>query len=206
MTTKGKTIEARLAAVEKALAKLQAGGSITAMAVVLKNVASHNWGWFSNDDERIHLQTVDPKSLKQGVTAKFWLEKRGERVFELAAGSLSASDKKKLLAQVRKDQELIENSWVHWLIEKDWLLASLDGSMVTLTVYPDSHNTYKRTIDMRKELPGRWKKGGTWDANPSLARARLDEELGVLAVGTKGTPQDGWAHFQLAPFIFSGSR
>ena len=32
------------------------------MAKVLRNVANQDWGWFSREDERMHLQTIGAKA------------------------------------------------------------------------------------------------------------------------------------------------
>ena len=48
-----------------------------AMAVILRDVpAGHNWGWFSREDARMHLQTLDRKHF--GLY-KIWLERAGRR-------------------------------------------------------------------------------------------------------------------------------
>jgi hypothetical protein len=48
--------------------------------VILRNVpAGYHWGWYSREDQRMHLQTVDSKHSNQ---YKVWLERDGKRAFE----------------------------------------------------------------------------------------------------------------------------
>src|SRR4051812_31009476 len=52
------------------------------MPAILRDVPpGFNWGWYSREDPRMHLQTVDAEH--QG-DHKVWLEARGRRVFEPA--------------------------------------------------------------------------------------------------------------------------
>ena len=120
----------------------------TAMAVVLRNVADHNWGWFSREDPRMHLQTVDPQAQKERTEAKVWLEAKGQRTFELAEGDISGPNLKKLRAKVTADRQYIETLWVGFMIENGWLKAEIAESVVTLTAYPGQHNAFTRKINL----------------------------------------------------------
>ena len=52
--------------------------SQTAMPIVLRNVPSGcTWGWYSREDPRMHLQTLD-----ETHQYKIWLESKGRRVVE----------------------------------------------------------------------------------------------------------------------------
>lgn len=172
-----------------------------AMAVVLRNVADHNWGWFSREDERMHVQTVDKGSMKGPNKVKFWLEDRGARVCTLAVGNMSGADQKKVQAKVTADREHIEELWIHFMIQNDWLKADLNGSEITLTAYPNSHNRYERTIDLRRLYPGAYKGANNWDdAPPDLD---WDREHGMLAVGHQKNLDDR-IHIEVGEFLFTG--
>ena len=66
----------------------------SAMPVILRNVpAGYNWGWYSREDPRMHLQVVD--DAHKGLGYRVWLEARGKRVFE-PEGDIPAKVLKKL--------------------------------------------------------------------------------------------------------------
>jgi len=47
------------------------------MAVIIRNVPpTYNWGWFSREDPRMHVQTVDRVHLH--LNYKIWLEREGD--------------------------------------------------------------------------------------------------------------------------------
>ena len=78
-----------------------------AMAVVLRGVPGRvDWGFYSREDPRMHLQTVDKKH--QGKDQyKVWLEKDGRRVFE-PEGTIPKPILKALLKEVKDDQGTVE--------------------------------------------------------------------------------------------------
>ncbi len=155
----------------------------TSMAVILRNVVHHNWGWFSREDPRMHLQTVDENSLRGPSKAKVWLESKGKRTFELAEGSLSGSDLNRLQQRVDADREQIEVKWAVFMMKNEWLKAEIRGSDLILTAYPGSHNSFTRTIDLKKEYPG-----VDWVRSPVYVD--LDETSGLIAVGTEKNKDD----------------
>ena len=71
-----------------------------AMATLIHNVAGHDWGWFSREDQRMHLQTVESGARVGPNKARVWLENKGQRIFELATGDISGPDLKRLKAKV----------------------------------------------------------------------------------------------------------
>jgi len=170
-----------------------------AMAVVLRNVADHNWGWFSREDERMHLQTVDEGARTGPNKAKVWLEDRGKRVCVAAEGKLSGADLKKLQAKVNAERPNIESRWINFMIKNRWLKAELEGSKVKLTAYPASHNKYTREIDLREEFPGAYDGPRSWDLDPP--KIDLDEEHAALAVGREAALDDR-EHIDLTKWIF----
>ena len=82
-----------------------------APVIILRSVPKgYNWGWFSPEDSRMHLQTVDSKNLD---LYKVWLEKNGKRAFE-PVGSIPAKILKPLEAEVKKKRRHIEGRWVNF--------------------------------------------------------------------------------------------
>lgn len=127
----------------------------TAMAVVIRNVARHNWGWFSREDPRMHLQTVDEDSLRGPSKIKVWLEFNGKRVFELAEGQISSPDLKKLRDKVETERENIEDRWANFMYQNGWLKYQLNGSTLTLTAYPGVTTHSLEPLILGKSTPER---------------------------------------------------
>jgi hypothetical protein len=150
------------------------------MAALLRDVAGHNWGWFSDEDERMHVQTVDEQALYAPKKVKFWLENQGRRIFELAEGDLKGGPTKELKAKVDEERRRLESRWVVFMIGNGWLRADLEGSIVTLTAYP-GHNSYTKTLDLRERFPGAYKAHPSWDTVPIYVT--LDQQHCALAVG-----------------------
>ena len=168
-----------------------------AMAVMSRNVAGHNWGWFSREDQRMHIQTVEDDAREGPNKAKAWLENRGRRTFERAVvGKLDGKDWKKLEAKVRAERNVLESCWVHFMISNKWLNADLNGSVVTITAYSSKHNNFTRTIDLRRIYPGAYPR---WDTTPPTVD--FDEEHGLLRVGTEENA-DHRNHVELSEFLF----
>jgi len=114
------------------------------MAVIIRNVPpTYNWGWFSREDPRMHVQTVDrePRDLHY----KVWLEKQGRRVFEPEPG-IPAKVLKALEKVVVKERERVDAEWATFMINKGWLRARLAGGIITIIAYPDTPNHFERTI------------------------------------------------------------
>jgi hypothetical protein len=182
---------------EKEAAKKVAKRVKKAMAVLIRNVAGHNWGWFSREDERMHVQTVDTASMVGPAKAKAWLETRGRRTFEpTVMGATSPKDWKKLEAQVRVERDVLERRWIHFMVENGWIKATLKGSIITVTAYPGTHNSFTRTIDLRPTFPGAYPH---WDTNPPIVD--FDRENGMLRVGRQANP-DYRNHLDMGEFLF----
>lgn len=168
-----------------------------AMAVRLRNVAGHDWGWYSREDQRFHLQSVDAASRVGPRRVKVWLEDKGKRIFELADGRLDGRALKDLEEHVRSERESLEDSWVMFMIESGWLAVAIHGSVVTLTCYPNSHNRFTRTIDLRHEFPGAYP---AWDKTPPKVSIQKDNL--ALAVGDAANLDDRH-HIYLPKLIFA---
>jgi hypothetical protein len=122
------------------------------MAVILPNVPKGvNWGWYSREDTRMHLQTVDSKNQN---AYRVWLERDGKRVFE-PANSILTKILKKLEMAVKERRRNIEGRWVNFMIAQDWLELHVSGTLVTVVAYPHVPGSrFTRTVDLVEWLPG----------------------------------------------------
>src|SRR5271156_613578 len=76
------------------------------MSIVIRNVPKgYNWGWYSREDPRMHLQTVDWKHHY-----KIWLEDNGKRIFE-PVGAIPSAVLKKLTEEVSAHRTFVEDNW-----------------------------------------------------------------------------------------------
>jgi hypothetical protein len=182
-----------------------------AMAVVLRNVIEHDWGFFSREDQRMHLQTVDEGSRegqklqtvdegsREGQKkAKVWLEERGRKICESADGKVTGAD---LRAKIEAEREHIEVMWISFMLKNDWITAKLKDSDIMLTAYPKSHNRYERVVNLREIFPGAFGGHGGWDQNPP--KVEFDKTTGLLAVGTEDRLDDR-NHLDVREFLFTG--
>lgn len=120
------------------------------MSVILHDVPpGFDWGWYSREDPRMHLQVVDEEHKVLGY--KFWLEQNGKRIFE-PEGTISAKILRSLQAVVSSKRRAIDDRWVSFMIRKNWLQCHFAGSQVTLVAYPGTPNSFTRTIDLRLHL------------------------------------------------------
>ncbi len=162
------------------------------MAIILEDVPpGHHWGWFSREDPRMHLQTVDRKHFNQ---FKVWLEKAGRRVFD-PAGAIPAKVLKKLEAEVQKNRALVEGRWVNLMIEVGWLQLRTAGTKVTLTAYPANPNRFQRVIDL-----------GDWFTDEALALIKpedviLSKEMPALEIWPQ-RPKDLQHHIRLSSILW----
>jgi hypothetical protein len=122
------------------------------MAVQLRNVPpGWNWGWFSREDQRMHLQPVDAKHITAGY--RVWLEDRGKRVVQ-AEGDIPAKVLRRLESDLSKHRGSIEDDWTRLMLQKDWIILSLTGSIVTIVAYPHVPGSgFARTLDLADHLP-----------------------------------------------------
>jgi len=118
-----------------------------------------NWGWFSREDERMHIQVV---GRQPEADLGFWLETRGTKVFEPrneVTRKLTSKDKGEILAKLRQERVHVEEEWASLMIQKDWISARLDGTDLKVVAYPGTPGSFKRIVDLRKEFPGIYVKG-----------------------------------------------
>lgn len=166
-----------------------------AMAVVLRGVpGSVDWGFYTREDPRMHLQTVDPEHRNK---YKVWLEKGGRRVFE-PEGHIPKKILTALYKKVRDNRGVVEGRWVGLMISKGWLTLDYDGKTgtATLTVYP-SHRPTKKVVDVAKELPA------DWPRDPS--EVGLNPEQATLAIWTS-RHESQQPEFDLVEILWTGRR
>ena len=122
------------------------GRSSQAMPIVIRDKPpTFHWGWFSREDPRMHLQTVDRAHVH--LHYKIWLENKGRRVIEPEAG-IPAKVLKALQPEILKRRESIEAEWISFMIRSGWLKVRLAGTAITLYAYPNCPTHFERTIDL----------------------------------------------------------
>lgn len=170
--------------------------SISALAKLLRNTAGRDWGFFSEEDDRMHIQTVDDK----GASSKYWLEDRGVRVFTKAYGN---EDDRKVLEAIRKDdnKNRVERAWVKLMIQRGKLTVSYNNYVVTLTAYPRTHNSYSRQVNLAEMFPGAFPK---WSLEPPVVD--LNPDMCSVRVGDADEEPDLRHDLYLPPILFHGER
>jgi len=143
------------------------------MSVVIRNVPKgHNWGWYSREDPRMHLQTVDQKH-----DFKVWLERDGKRMFE-PVGKIPAAVLKSLSQEVAEHRKFVETNWVRFMLKNDWLEMHISLPEVTLVAYPSFPHKFVRKLDLRTEI------APTYLATLKPEIIELNQEMGSLRLGT----------------------
>jgi hypothetical protein len=168
------------------------------MAVIIRNLIGENWGWFSREDQRMHIQTLLNKKNK----IHFWLETRGVRDFVYHTGKVSGSDTTKIKEYVDENRETLEYEWIKFISHNGWIKVSLHGNVVTLTVYPGTSGEFKRTIDLEEEFPGRFDGSlldGVW--MPTIEHVKIMADDALLAIGEEEN-LDHRDHMDLISLIF----
>jgi len=122
----------------------------TAMPKILEDTPpGYDWGWYSREDPRMHLQVLVPKRPTEQY--KVWLETRGRRTFEPAT-PIKNNILKVLRTAVQQHRRYIEDRWASLMIRQGWLEAHLAIPRVTLVAYPNTPNTFTRTVDLAGHL------------------------------------------------------
>src|SRR5262245_1262411 len=152
------------------------------LTVVLRGVPKGmNWGWYSREDPRMHLHTVDSKNHGQ---FKVWLERDGNRVFE-PAGKIPGRTLKTLEGEVTSVRRHIEARWTNLMIENGWLRIAMRGREVTVTAYAAFPGArFSRTFDIADYFPARYDPQSVIkDKAPiELDDLVLNEELAAIEV------------------------
>jgi transcriptional regulator with XRE-family HTH domain len=173
-------------------------GRMAGSPVMLPNVAKRDWGWFSREDPRMHLQTLGEfREGKHRVRA--WLELKGQRAFVPDKGikEMTSKEWKEFEAAVREDRKHLEARWVKFMMQNSWISARLSGSTITVVAYPATHNQFARTIDLRRVFPGAYP---YWEENPPVVD--LDLKNGMLRVGPQEEDPDKRDHIALESYLW----
>lgn len=164
------------------------------MAVILRDVpAGFNWGWFSREDPRMHLQTLDRTHF--GLY-KVWLEHRGRRVVE-PDGGVPAKVKKVLTAEIARKRRHIEGRWTNFMIDNGWIELHIDLPEVVVTAYPHLPTKITRRVNLQQ-----WFTPETY-AEIEPSDVFLNRELPALSV-FKNRPEDLRHDFYLPDILWIG--
>ena len=145
----------------------------SAMSVVIRNVPKgHNWGWFSREDPRMHLQSVD-----QRHDFKVWLESEGRRVFE-PVGKIPPAVLKRLAQEVVEHRKFIETRWVSFMISQRWLQIHIALPEITLVAYPNYPHKFIRKYDLSPDFAPEY----LATLRPDIIE--LNEQMGSLRLST----------------------
>ena len=153
--------------------RTQAERTRAPMAAIIRNVPKgYHWGWYSREDPRMHLQTVDGKHK-----FKVWLEDNGSRIFE-PVGKIPSAVLRSLAEEVSAHRTFVEDNWVRHMIHKGWLQMHIALPEVTIVAYPSYGHRFIRKVDLRTDI-----------TEQSLATLRpdiiaLNEEMGSLRLWT----------------------
>ncbi len=135
----------------KATATAQARRSKEEMTVVIRDKPpTYDWGWYSREDPRMHLQAVDKKHWF--FHYKVWLEEKGRKVL-LPEPGIPAKVLKTLQAEIIKQRGRIEAYWIAFMIKNGWLKCELRSGIITLYAYPRTPNHFERTINLSEIIP-----------------------------------------------------
>jgi hypothetical protein len=175
------------------------------MSIVMRGVAGHNWGWVfgeecDDDDRRMHIQAMD----RAGAAIRIWLEDRGKRVLEFAAGKdqFKSSELRTLHIEIETQRAAIERHWIGWMIARAWIRADVVGSKLVVAAYPGTRNAYTGTLDLETELPGAYttdQGDHSYKVNPP--RCNFDLTIALLAVGHSDDLDDR-NHFEVSDLLF----
>jgi len=145
------------------------------------------WGFFSDEHQRMHLQTVDLEHKTNKTKIHVWLENLGTRIFEVAQCPNDPKCKqavKDLRHKLTTERDEVEIKWTDLMIEKNWIKADLQGNLVVVTAYPRSNTKFTRTVDLWQEAPGMMtdiKPGDLKQKNVKIKR-----DMGSLSVSALG--------------------
>jgi hypothetical protein len=147
----------------------------------MDNAEVYNWGWFSREDPRMHLQTVESKRQE---LYKVWLEKKGKRVFEPAA-EIPSTVYQQLQAEVLGKRRHVEGRWVNFMIANHWISLNMKGSLVTVTAYPGVPGSrFTRVVDLVDYLQGIYNpRSQMWPKEPvKPEEVTLSRELPAIEI------------------------
>lgn len=158
-------------------------GASNDMAVIIRDSPpTYDWGWFSREDPRMHLQSVDKNH--RNLHYKVWLEEKSKRSFRPEPG-IPSKVLKALQSEVAKQRGRIEIHWIIFMIKNSWLKVRLKDGLITLFAYRNTPNHFERTISLSELIP-----------NEEVAKkvtpqdVTLNEEFGMLEIFPKRDEAD----------------
>ncbi len=164
----------------------EAGMWISAMPVAFENVGGYKWIFFSDEENRMHIQ-VPPKG-KGSPRYKVFLERSGKRVFEPVVDKkhdkIPGGLLRELKAEVNRHREQIEALWLEQIIEMGEVTVDVDQKtrVATIVVYPKDRDKIVRKIDMTKH---------TNDAESyAPGNYALEKDIPALAFGLQKKPSN----------------
>lgn len=178
----------------KRLAHEMIAANRVAMAVILRDVPpSYNWGFYSREDPRMHLQVVDSQHRRLGY--KVWLEERGRRVFQ-PEPSIPVKVLKSLQQEVARMRDGIEHDWVALMIGKGWITIRVEWPIIRIIAYPRTPNQFERELNLLKELPGAARE-------VTAENTVLSQEMGCLELFSNRA-ENRRVHIRLHPILWQG--
>jgi hypothetical protein len=113
------------------------------MPAILKDIPpGHPWGWYSREEPRMHLQSVD-----ETHDYKVWLEEKGNRVLK-PVGKIPAKVLKALATEVTEHRLFVEDNWARFMLARNWLALHIALPKLTLVAYPNMPTKFTRVIDL----------------------------------------------------------
>jgi hypothetical protein len=132
-----------------------------AMPTLLENVVRHDWGFYSREEQRMHLQTLH---TKRDDSIKVFLESRGKRVFELESGSITNKEFKELKEVVDNKRTWLEEQWLDDCLTKGWIVIEkfdYNNQIIYVSLYT-GHNKIVRAVNLKKLFPWSYSEGRFW--------------------------------------------
>ena len=173
-----------------------------AMAELILNLADHDWGFWTREEQRFHIQTVETGAQKGPNAVKFWLERRGVRTFQLAYGDVNAAE---VSERVRAEWDFLEAKWISLMVERGWVRAYLkDGDKIIVQAYPDNKGaTFVRTINLREVLAGHFSPHVRETTPITPKDIVINKRLNAVEIWPD-LPSSDRHHFPLSEFLFEG--
>jgi hypothetical protein len=166
----------------------------TRTPVVIRNIPpGHHWGWYSREDPRMHLQSVDAQHHY-----KVWLEDKGKRVFQ-PIGDIPRKVVKSFQTAVMDRRQFIEDLWVRLMLDQGWLDLRIALPRLTLVAYPKLPGRFERKVDLRD-----------WLTAEQLAKLRpevivLNREVAALRLWTDRSEEQGPYDVRLSTLLWQGA-
>ena len=172
-----------------------------AMATLIRGLDGHDWGFWSNEEGRFHIQTVEPGAETGPKAVKFFLEDRGVRTIELAYGKANLA---KVKARILADWPVLEEKWITLMVHRGWVRASLnDGDKIIVEAYPGTSGSFTRTLDLRQILAGLFDPGMTGTRPIEPKDVTINVELDAVEIWPH-LPEADRHQFPLVNFLFTG--